>query len=239
MPDLNLPNHIAIIPDGNRRWAKKKKFQPWIGYQKGAESFEGVLERILELKIPYTTFWGGSWDNLTKRPKIEIKFLIASYKSQFERMIKDKRIHKNQVRINALGRWREILPKTTQQAIEGAIEVTKNYNQNFFTFFLAYDGTDEMIDCIKKIVKQNNPHQKTEINYKTIKENLWTKNLPPVDLVIRTGCQGDPHLSAGFMMWDTAYSQLYFTETLFPDFGPKDLDKALADYAKRQRRFGK
>ncbi len=233
--DSNFPKHIAIIPDGNRRWAKKKKFQPWIGHQKGVESFENVLERISELKIPYTTFWGGSWDNLTKRPKLEINFLIKLYKNQFERIIKDKRIHKNKVKIDALGRWREIFPEETQEAINKAIEGTKNYNKNFLTFLLAYDGTDEMVDCVKKIVKQNNP----QIDHNIIKENIWTKNLPPVDLVIRTGCEGDPHLSAGFMMWDTAYAQLYFTETLFPDFGPKDLDKALADYAKRQRRFGK
>jgi len=234
----NIPKHVAIIPDGNRRWARKKGFKPWIGHREGVNHFEKVLNKALELKIPYLTFWGGSWDNLTKRAKIEVNFLFKVYTEQFKRIINDKRIHQNKVRVNVFGRWREILPKETQRAIEEAIEATKNYNKYFFTFLLAYNGTDEMMDCIQKIARLNNPNKTIKINQNLIKENLWTKDLPQVDLVIRTGCGGDPHLSAGFMMWDTAYSQLYFTDTLFPDFSSKEFEKIVKDYSKRERRIG-
>lgn len=234
----NLPDHVAIIPDGNRRWAKKRALWPWLGHQQGAKSFEKVLDRLLELKVPYVTFWGGSWDNLTKRSGAEVKFLLKIYDEQFKRIIKDERTHKNQVRVKVLGRWREVLPPALQKTIAEAMEATKNYNKYFFTFLLAYDGTDEMIQCFQQILDKGR-EKSIKITKETIKASLWTKDLPPVDLIIRTGCEGDPHLSAGFMMWDTAYSQLYFTETLFPDFGPKELDKALLDFSQRARRFGK
>jgi len=232
----NIPKHIAIIPDGNRRWTRKKGLQPWLGHRFGINALEKLLLKARELKIPYFTFWGGSWDNLTKRSKIEVNFLFKLYTKYFKKAAKDRRIHQNKVKINALGRWKEIAPIESQKAIEKAMEATKNYDKYFLTFLLAYNGTDEMRECIQKIAKLN---PKTKVTPKLIKENLWTKDLPLVDLVIRTGCQGDPHLSAGFMMWDTAYSQLYFTQTLFPDFGPEEFKNIIKDYASRQRRFGK
>lgn len=233
----NIPKHVAVIPDGNRRWARKRGLKPWIGHQEGVNYFERVLEKAIELKIPYFTFWGGSFDNLTKRGKAELKFLFKVYTNQFKRIITNERIHKNKVRVNVLGRWREVLPKETQIAIEKAIKRTKDYNQHFLTFLLAYNGTDEMLNCIQKIA--NFAKQKSiKITEKLIKENLWTKDLPPVDLIVRTGCENDPHNSTGFMMWDTAYSQLYFSQTLFPDFGPEEFEKIVKDYAQRQRRFG-
>jgi undecaprenyl diphosphate synthase len=235
--EKNVPKHIAIIPDGNRRWAKKRGLQPWMGHRAGVKSFEKVLEKSRELKIPYITFWGGSWDNLTKRSKTEVTFLFRIYTEQFKRIIKDKRIHQNKVKVNVLGRWKEILPKTTQETIKKAIEVTKDYNNFFLTFLLAYDGRDEMLACIQRIA-QLFRDKKIKINKDLIKKNLWTKDLPPVDLVIRTGCEEDPHMSAGFMMWDTAYSQLYFTETFFPAFGPREFEKIIEDYSKRERRLG-
>ena len=233
----NIPKHVAVIPDGNRRWARKKGLKAWIGHRVGVKAFEKILEKSRELKIPYFTFWGGSWDNLTKRSKIEINFLFKVYTEQFKRVADDKRIHQNKVKINVLGRWKEIFPKETQEAIEKALEVTKNYNNFFLTFLLAYDGTDEMLDCVQKIAKISQD-KKIKISKNLIKENLWTKDLPPVDLIIRTGCESDPHNSAGFMMWDTIYSQLYFTQTLFPAFSPKEFEQIIEDYSKRERRLG-
>ena len=227
------PKHIAIIPDGNRRWANKKKLQPWFGHEKGAQSFEKILEKARELKIPYLTFWAGSWDNLTKRPKKEVDFLINLYDQHFKRLLEDKRIHDSEVKVNILGRWSEILPEKTQELIKKVTNSTKNYNKYFLTFLLAYNGTDEMIHAIEKIVKL-----KSKVNSKTIKESLWTKNLPDVDLIIRTGCENDYHMSAGFMMWQTAYAQLYFTKTFFPDLNVKEFKKILEDYSRRKRRMG-
>lgn len=243
MKKKNTLKHIAIIPDGNRRWAKKKGFQAWSGHEKGIKAFERILKKAQELKVPYITFWGGSWDNLTKRPKKEVHFLFKLYEQQFKRIINDKKVNEHRVKINAFGRWREVLPKTTQKAIEKAIKTTKNYNNYFLTFLLAYNGTDEMLSCIKKIsktYKNQAPGKKKEIkiNQDLVKENLWTKDLPPVDLVIRTGSTNDPHASAGFMMWDTAYSQFHFSKTLFPDFKAKEFEKIVKDYLKKERRFG-
>jgi len=233
-----IPRHVVVIPDGNRRWARKKGLKPWIGHQEGAKNFELVLEKAAEMKIPYLTFWAGSLDNLTKRPKMEVNFLFQVYKNYFEKTIGDERIHKNQVKISVLGRWKEILPPKVKEPIEKAMATTKNYHQFFLTFLIAYNGTDEMLDCVRKIVKLSNPYP-LKITEKTIKENLWTKDLPDVDLIIRTGCANDPHNSAGFMMWQTAYSQFYFTKTLFPDFTAKDFEKIIKNYSFRQRRFGK
>lgn len=230
----NIPKHIAIIPDGNRRWAEKKGLQPWFGHRQGARAFERILEKSRELEISYITFWGGSWDNLTKRPKREVSFLFKLYTEQFKRIIKDERIHKNKVRVSALGQWSEIMPETTKRAIRETVEATKIYGNYFLTFLLAYDGTNEMLDCVRKIAGLKNK----KLSKSLIKQNLWTKDLPAVDLVIRTGCESDPHLSAGFMMWDTAYSQLCFTKTLFPDFKPREFEKIVKDYSVRERRLG-
>lgn len=233
----NIPIHVAVIPDGNRRWAKKRGLPVWVGHQKGAISFEKVFNKALELKIPYLTFWGGSWDNLTKRSKNETKVLFKVYTKQFKRIVKDKKIHQHKVKINVLGRWKELLPEETQRAVREAMEVTKNYNNHFLTFLLAYNGTDEIMSCVQKIA--NLARGKTiKVNEKLIKDNLWTKDMPSVDLVIRTGCEEDPHLSTGFMMWDTAYAHLYFTRTFLPVFTPKEFEEIIKDYSERERRKG-
>jgi undecaprenyl diphosphate synthase len=229
----NTPCHIALIPDGNRRWAKKRGLPAFVGHDRGAGALEKILQKSLELKIPYFTFWGSSLDNITKRPKKEVDYLFQIFEKQFKRIARDKRVHQNKVKISVLGRWKEYFPLSLREAIKEAMEKTKNHDQYYLTFLMAYNGTDEMEECIKSIVKK-----KQKVNEKTIKQNLWTKDLPPVDLVIRTGCEDDPHLSAGFMMWDIAYAQLYFTKTYFPAFSPKEYEKAIKDYLKRERRKG-
>jgi len=231
-----FPKHIALIPDGNRRWAKRRKLSPWLGHQEGLKALEKILEKALELKVPYFTFWGSSWDNLTKRPKREVNFLIKVYNQGLKKILKEKRVHQHKVKVRIIGRWSKILPSNTKKLIKEVTKLTKNYQKHHLTFLLAYDGRDEMIDCIKNIIKKRIPPQK--ITPQIIKEHLWTKDLPPVDLIIRTGCENDPHNSAGFMMWETAYSQWYFTKTLFPDFSPQEFIKALKSYSQRERRLG-
>jgi len=226
--------HVALIPDGNRRWAKKKGLPSMIGHEKGSSAFEQILEKSLELKIPYLTFWGLSLDNVLKRSKTEISYIYKIIESQFQKMILDSRIYENKVKVVVLGRYQEYFPEKTKKIIAEIVEKTKNHNHYHLTFLLAYNGTDEMIDCCQKI-KQSKEKNITE---KTIKNNLWTKNLPSVDLIIRTGSEDDPHLSAGFMMWDSAYAQLYFTKTFFPDFKKKEFEKCILDYFERQRRKG-
>jgi undecaprenyl diphosphate synthase len=227
--------HVALIPDGNRRWAKKRGLLPWQGHIEGAKTLEKILKKAWEMKIPYFTFWGMSADNVLKRPKEEVKVLFSIFKRYFKKVLNSKELEKEKIKINVFGRWRELFPKDLKEVIKKVILKTKN-NKNFvLTFLLAYNGTDEMLEAISKLLKL----KVKEINEKTLLENLWTGSLPPVDLVIRTGCQGDPHNSAGFMMWQTAYSQFYFTKTLFPDFSPKEFEKAIKNYQKRERRLGK
>jgi tritrans,polycis-undecaprenyl-diphosphate synthase [geranylgeranyl-diphosphate specific] len=229
--------HVAVIPDGNRRWAKKRGLFPWQGHIEGAKTLEKILKKAWELKIPYFTFWGMSADNVLKRPKKEVEVLFSIFKKQFKKLAKSKEIQKEGVKINVFGLWKKLFPEEVKEAIKEAIEKTKK-NKNFvLTFLLAYNGTDEMLEAIKKIVKKAR-EKEIEITEKTLIENLWTGTLPPVDLVIRTGCEGDPHNSAGFMMWHTAYSQFYFTKTFFPDFSPEEFERAIKNFQKRERRFG-
>jgi tritrans,polycis-undecaprenyl-diphosphate synthase [geranylgeranyl-diphosphate specific] len=233
----NLPNHIAIIPDGNRRWAKKHALAVYLGHQKGSETLENLLDVLIDFDIPHFSFWGSSQDNLKKRPKEEVAFLLKIFKDQFGRLADDDKIHKNEIRINILGSWKEQFPEDVKQPMERAIENTKNYNKHFFNSFLAYSGTDEMLEATKSIAKLKMKNPDLIINAELLKSQLISRDLPPVDLMIRSG--GEPHNSDGFMMWDVANSQLVFSEKLWPDFTNSDLEEAILDYSSRERRLGK
>jgi undecaprenyl diphosphate synthase len=231
----NIPEHIAIIPDGNRRWAKKRGLKPWEGHEKAAQNLEHILRAAFELGIKYFTFWGSSVDNLKKRPLAEKRALLDIYKRYFRKLIESKDIHEKKACINVIGKWEEQFPEGLKKIIRECAEKTKHYKKYYLNFLLAYNGDDEMVEAMRKIAKKCKNSAK--ITAKAIKDNLMTKNLPPVDLLIRTG--GEPHLSAGFMMWDIANAQLYFTDKMNPDFGPEDLKEAVRDYERRGRRFGK
>lgn len=231
----NMPDHLAIIPDGNRRWAKEKGLPPWDGHEFGAQNTEKLINHALKKGLQCLTFWGSSLDNLKKRPIQEKKALLDIYRRYFEKLLDDSSIHEAEVKINFIGRWEEQFPESLKKIIHSLIEKTMHYEKKMLNFMLAYSGDDEMISAIYKI---HNKYEKgVEITAQLIKENLMTASLPPVDYLIRTG--GDPHLSAGFMMWDTANAQLYFAQEKYPDFNEEKLEEALQEYARRQRRFGK
>lgn len=228
--------HVALIPDGNRRWAKKKNLLPFKGHFQGAKTTEKILKKVWELKIKYFTVWAGSLDNLIKRSQQEIQVLFKIYEQYFKKLFQEKIIDKEKVKVSVIGRWKEICPESLKRVIQKVVQKTKKYDRYFLTILLAYNGTDEMLDCVRKICKFS---KNKKIDENLIRENLWTGFLPPVDLVIRTGCQSDPHNSAGFMMWHTAYSQFAFTKTLYPDFTPKEFEKIVKDFLTRERRLGK
>ncbi|MFA6382953.1 MAG: polyprenyl diphosphate synthase [Parcubacteria group bacterium] len=230
----SIPKHVAIIPDGNRRWAKNNGLKPWEGHEEGAKNTEKLVRFALENGIDCITFWGSSLDNLTKRPLRERQALLDIYSRYFEKLIGGKEIHEQEARINIIGRWEEQLPESLKKILKEGIEKTKNYKKKILNFMLAYDGDDEMIRAIQNII--DNCEKGMEITAEVVKENLMTKDIPAVDYLIRTG--GEPHLSAGFMMWDTADAQLYFSEKMYPDFGTSEFQEALEEYARRQRRFG-
>ena len=233
---MNLSSHIVIVPDGNRRWAENKGLPSFFGHREGAKTTEKILKTAMEMKIPHFTFWGCSLNNVIKRPKKEVDFLFGIFEKHFEKLAKNREVHKNGVKIDVIGRWRKIFPERVKKAIEKAIEKTKDYKNYRLTFLMAYSGVDEMTAAIQKITQLKIKDSKFEIDEKTVKENLWTKDLPPVDLVIRTG--GEPHWSAGLMMWDVAEAQLYFTKTLWPDFSENEFKKTIEKYSETERRMG-
>jgi undecaprenyl diphosphate synthase len=188
------------------------------------------------MKIKNISFWGSSVDNLKKRPLMEKKALLDIYEKYFKKLMDSEEIHQNEARINIIGRWREQFPESLKRILEQGMEKTKTYKNYNLNFFLAYNGDDEMLDAIKKISAKIGANVKN-ITDALVKENLMTKDLPAVDFLIRTG--GEPHLSAGFMMWDLANTQLYFSKKLFPDFDKSDFEKAIFDFSQRGRRLGK
>lgn len=231
----SLPHHVVIIPDGNRRWAEERGLEPWKGHEAGAENTEKLVREAQRLGVQEISFWGSSLENLIKRPVVESKALLRIYETYFKKLVESEDIHRDEVRIRFIGHWEEQFPGSLKEVMYRCLEATKKYNKRYLNFFLAYSGDDEMRLAIQNIAK--NVSAGGVVTDEMIKENLMTKDLPPVDLLIRTG--GDPHLSAGFMMWDMANAQLYFSEKYYPDFDEAAFRKALSDYADRERRFGK
>jgi len=231
---LPIPEHVAVIMDGNRRWAEQRSLPPWKGHKEGEDVVEEVLDKALDMEIKYMTFWALSLDNVEKRSEEEVEYLMDLFEENFKKIKDDDRIHENEVRINVLGRWEEVLPERVVEAIKDAVEATADYSNYQLNLMVAYSGKDEMLQAVKNIAKEVD---KDDIKPDIIKENLFTSDLPFVDLLIRTG--GEPHNSTGFMMWDTANSQYYFSEKLWPEFTAEDFEEAIEDYRKRERRFGK
>ncbi len=231
----NLPNHIAIIPDGNRRWAKEKNLEPWEGHAAGAEKLEQLARWAFDNGVYCLSFWGSSLENLIKRPLREKQELLKIYEEYFKKLMVDEDIHRNRVRINVIGKWEKQFPSSLKKIILEGIEKTAHYDKHELNFFLAYSGDDEMLDTVRRIVASGVDPEK--ITAETIKQNLMTSKLPAVDLLIRTG--GEPHLSAGFMMWDIANSSLHFSQKYFPDFNEADLSQAILEYTENEKRHGK
>ena len=232
--EKNIPHHIALIPDGNRRWAQAQGLQPWKGHEKGAERFFEVAEHAFNSGIPYVTLWAASIDNLTKRSKLEIRFLCSILRRELQNKRTISLFMDNKIRVRFIGQWKKLVNDSKLiSVIEQRQEDTKRFTEKNLTILFGYDGKREMMDAICKF--QRSPE--TLIDYMSVKECLWTSALPLVDLVVRAG--GEPHWSGGFMMWHTADSQFYFTQKFWPDFDTQELQKALVDYASRERRFGK
>ncbi len=229
-----LPNHVVIIPDGNRRWARERGLDPWKGHEAGAENTERLIREARRLGIREISFWGSSIENLTKRPLAESKALLRIYETYFSRLAESEEVHADQARIRCIGHWEEQFPDSLKKVLSRCIESTKGYDRYFLNFFLAYSGNDEMRLAFEKVSRELPPGER--VTDELIKKHLMTHELPPVDYLIRTG--GEPHLSAGFMMWDIANSQLFFSEKLYPDFGPEAFSEAIAEYQERGRRFG-
>lgn len=237
MSDLNpelLPRHVVIIPDGNRRWARERGLEPWEGHEAGAENIKKLGQRARELGIAEMTLWGSSLENLSKRPPRETQALLDIYERYFQELASDEELHRNEVKVRVIGRWREQFPAELQKLITDLERTTENYSRHGLNFMLAYSGTDDMLSAVRTLVRER---AGAAIGEGDLKGALMTAELPAVDFMIRTG--GEPHLSAGFMMWEMADAELFFSEKHFPAFSPEDFDSALSDYIRRGRRRGK
>ncbi len=229
---MNIPAHIAIIPDGNRRWAKEKGFPSFKGHQYAVEkTLPNLIKKTLELGIKYFSFWVLSTENLTERSKKEIDKLFNLMRYFLKE--KGKELAEKNIKIKVIGNIKE-LPPDIQESIGKIIKKTKNNSSMVVTLAINYGGRDEIIRAIKKI--QNSKFKIQNLNKEDLDQFLDTTGIPDPDLIIRTG--GEKRLS-GFMLWQCEYSELYFSNLYFPDFTPNELEKAIADYSLRQRRFGK
>ncbi len=217
------PKHIAIIMDGNRRWAQKNKLKSYQGHQYGVETLRRIVRHAGKIDLKYLTVYAFSTENIN-RSKIEVKILFSLLSKALKEELPE--LMKNNVKIKFLGEINQ-LPKGLKSEIEKAESYLANNNGLNLQVALNYGSRKEITEAVKKIKK---------ITEESISENLYTKNIPDPDLIIRTG--GVSRLS-NFLLWQAAYAELYFSDILWPDFKEKDLNKAILDYNKRERRFGK
>lgn len=229
-----LPQHLAIIMDGNGRWAKSQGFKRISGHKRGTRAVRETVETCAELGIKNLTLYAFSTENWG-RPKLEVKtlmeLLISSLKKELPTMMD------NNIKMTAIGRIEE-LPASVQKELNEVIKKTENNNRMNLILALSYGAREELVTATKKIagLVQDGKLEIEAINEGIIQENLYTANIPDVDLVIRTS--GEKRIS-NFLLWQIAFAELYFTKILWPDFRKDDLYKALINYQNRERRFGK
>lgn len=232
-PD-RLPQHIAIIMDGNGRWAKRKGLLRFKGHEKGRKSVREVVEACAELGVKYLTLFAFSTENWN-RPQNEITLLMNLLVSALRKELDE--LQENDVKIEAIGDL-DALPPQPREELAYAIEATKNNKRLTTTIALSYGSREEIVKTVREISDKvkNNLILPADIDETVINNHLYTRNLPDVDLLIRTS--GELRIS-NFLLWQIAYAELYFTPVLWPDFRKKHLYEALLDYQKRERRFGK
>ena len=229
-----LPEHIAIIMDGNGRWAKQRGKKRIFGHQQGVKAVQKIVEEAARLKVPYLTLFAFSTENWN-RPKEEIgtlmKLLVRSLREELEKMLK------NNIRLTTIGAT-DRLPTQVQKELELVVEKTKNNSNMVLTLALSYGGREEIQRAAREIAElvKNNIISPEKIDESIINRHLYAQNLPDVDLLIRTS--GEQRIS-NFMLWHIAYAELYFTSTCWPDFDENELHAALLNYQNRERRFGK
>lgn len=232
MTFASVPNSLALIPDGNRRWARQHKFSMLDGYNIGVKKFIDFSEWCKDYGVKNLTVWALSAENL-KRSSVELNALFNIYR----KVSKDKslmdRLDANKVRVNVVGNL-DVLPKDLYRSLKSVEERTEGNRGVIINMLLGYGGRDDMVFAAKRLADMSS--RGYTINEDTFTHALQSSQVPNIDFIIRTS--GEQRLS-GFMPWQTGYSELYFSKKLWPDFSKRDLYTALADYNKRERRFGR
>lgn len=226
---------MAVIMDGNRRFAERFGLKPWRGHQKGREKVDDVLDWALELDIKVFTVYALSTENL-KRDDEEVEHLMDIFEQGFLDTADDPRVHKKKIKVQVLGNY-HTLPERVVKAIEIALEKTKNYDNYRFNIAVAYGGREEIIRAIKNVARdaKEGTIDVEDINEELFAKYLYTKDLPDPDLVLRTS--GEERIS-NFLLWQLAYSELYFSDVYWPGFRKVDFLRAIRSYQKRKRRYG-
>ncbi|MBS3737632.1 isoprenyl transferase [Mesohalobacter halotolerans] len=230
----NIPKHIAIIMDGNGRWAKNKGFKRVIGHEHGTSTVNKIVEACVELGVEYLTLFAFSTENW-QRPKYEInslmKLLLSSLRKELDNM------HDKKIKLTSIGNTSK-LPDKVKSQLEEVKDATKDYDRLNLTLALSYSAREEIVNAVKTISQKvkNNLIDINNIDDSTINTHLYTNYLPDVDLLIRTS--GEQRIS-NFMLWQIAYAELYFCKELWPDFTKEHLFEAINNFQKRERRFGK
>ena len=230
MSSNKIPNHLAIIIDGNRRWAKKRGLSSFRGHKKGLDNIQRIGDYCIKRGIKILNLYVFSTENWN-RSKKEVSYLMRLFARALNKN-NIKKFNENKIKFQAIGQ-KQKLPQSLQNKIKQTENLTKNNKQGILNLAISYGGRTEIVEAVKNIIKKKIPANK--INEQMINKNLWTADLPYPDLIIRTG--GEQRLS-NFLIWQSAYSEFYFTKKHWPEFSEKDLDKAFKDYSQRQRRFG-
>ena len=229
-----LPKHLAIIMDGNGRWAKQQGLLRALGHESGTKSVKVIIEASAKLGIEFLTLYAFSTENWN-RPKLEVETLMRVLINSLKKELTT--LQKNNIKLNAIGNL-EKLPKSAQKELLDVIDKTKDNSQMTLTLALSYGSREELVSAVRNICNKvkNNIISIDTIDDSIINEHLYTQNLPDVDLLIRTSGE---HRISNFLLWQIAYAELYFTDILWPDFKEQDLYEAIISYQKRERRFGK
>lgn len=232
-PDT-LPKHLAIIMDGNGRWAKQKGFLRTIGHENGATAVKRTVEQCARLGIPYLTLYAFSTENWN-RPKFEVDMLMKLLVKALKKEVKT--LQENNIKLNAIGNL-DLLPTAVRKELTEVLDKTKSNTRLTLSLALSYGSRNELIEAVKVISDKvkNNIISSDAIDESVINKHLYTHNLPDVDLLIRTS--GEQRIS-NFLLWQIAYAELYFCEVLWPDFSNEHLLEALQAYQNRERRYGK
>ena len=231
-----LPVHIGIILDGNRRWIKRRgiKESTLKGHLVGYNTLKKIIKSSYNIGTKYLSVYALSTDNVAKRSKKEINYLYELLLKGMEEVFEEPLTFEKEVRIQVFGRI-EGLPKEFQEKIKKIHESTKNHNKYFLNLCILYDGQEEIVDAVKKIIKKGIPHDK--ISKEIIKQNLYTHNIPEADYIIRTGMEDGARIS-GFLLWDASYAEFRFRKELWPDYNEEMLLEDLKEYIRRNRRKG-
>ena len=232
---MPVPHHVAIIMDGNRRYAKDFGMLVSEGHDRGRQKLEDVLEWCMEIGVRMLTVYAFSTENVG-RSKGEVDTLMRMFVENFKRLGDDERVHKNKIRVRVLGQ-RDLLPKDLQDAIQYSEKKTETYDKYFFNLAVGYGGREEIVQGIKKLAQAVNEGKLSvdDIDEKSFSEFLYTKDMPDPDLILRTS--GEERIS-NFLLWQLAYSELYFSDIYWPGFRKIDFLRAVRSFQMRKRRFG-